>query len=237
MFFDLLKPPEIFVHLALVSYVLGFLVRGELMLRALILAGSGFYIIYYYTVADVPLWEAIFGTVAIIAANIYSSIRIIKERSTVGMNQEHLQTYQAFNTLRPGEFRRLMKHSTKRIYDQDTVLFERGAELDKLYFIQDGIVCIERDGRQSEIGAGDFIGELAFVRGTPTSASVMAKKYAVLLEFNSVDVQQLMNKSSSMSNAIIALFNRDMATKLAVSWPDKSEAAPDPGQQLQENKS
>lgn len=216
-----LTPPEIFVHLALICYVLGFLARGDLVLRGLILLGSGFYVVYYYSVTDQPLWEAIIGTGAIIVANIYSTVRIIRERSTWGMSAEGLKTYYAFNTLRPGQFRRLMRFADKRTFDKDTPLFERGALLDKVYFIQQGVALIERDERVSEIGTGDFIGELAFVRSTTASASVTVTAGAVLLEFDSAELKRQMASSDSLSNAIVALFNQDMAAKLAVSWPDE----------------
>lgn len=205
--------------------MLGFLARGDLVLRGLILLGSAFYVTYYYVVADTPLWEAIVGSLAIIAANIYSSIRIIRERSTWGMSAEGLKTFYAFNTLRPGQFRRLMKYAKTRRFDSDTPLFQQNELLKKVYFIQHGVALIERDGRVSEIGQGDFIGELAFVRSTTTSAGVTATAGAVLLEFDSQELKSLMEASPSFSNAIVALFNRNMAEKLSVSWPDDAALA------------
>lgn len=212
-------PPEIFVYLALLCYVLGFLAHGDLVLRALILLGSTFYILYYYLVADAPLWEAIIGTFAIILANIYSAVRILRERSTWGMSAEGIRTYTAFNTLKPGEFRQLMRFVKTLSFDQDTPLFEQGDRITKIYFIQSGVVQIKRGGRISEMGSGNFIGELAFLRHTTASAGVSVKKGAVLLELKCEDIQFLMTKPS-FSNAILKLFNRHLAARLSVSWPD-----------------
>ena len=61
----------VFVNLALLFYVLGFLARDEIWLRGLILIGTAFYLIYYYYAADTPLWDAIFASGVLGLANIY----------------------------------------------------------------------------------------------------------------------------------------------------------------------
>ena len=99
----------IFVHLALLFYVLGFLVRDELWLRGLILIGSGFYILYYYYASATPLWDAIFASAVIGLVNISMMVVIVRERSTIGMNAEMLLLYESFPTLSPGQFRRIIR--------------------------------------------------------------------------------------------------------------------------------
>ena len=116
------------------------------------------------------------------------------------------------------------------MFDRNTLTFnpgwdQQGELLNSVYYIQQGVARIERDGRLSEVGAGDFIGELAFVRSTTASAGVTVMAGAVLLEFDSQKIKSLMASSSSFSNAILALFNRDMAAKLSVSWPDEAALA------------
>lgn len=132
-FMSYFTPPKLFAQLALLFYVLGFLTRDELILRALVLAGTFFYVLYYYTVADAPLWEAITGSLAIAAANIYSCFVIIRERSTFGMSDEMLDLYSRFNTLTPGHFRKVMKGSTWWKATEDTPLLTEGDAVEKLF--------------------------------------------------------------------------------------------------------
>jgi len=61
----------VFVQLALLFYVLGFLTRNELYLRVWLLTGTGFYILYYYFVTDVPLWDALWTSAAIGVVNFH----------------------------------------------------------------------------------------------------------------------------------------------------------------------
>ncbi|MEM7599506.1 MAG: cyclic nucleotide-binding domain-containing protein [Pseudomonadota bacterium] len=218
-----LTPPRVYVHLALLFYVIGFLTRDELILRAQVLAGTLFYILYYYFIADVPLWEAILGSVAIAAANIYSSIIIIRERSTIGMSATEKALYEKFHTLRPGHFRRIMKKAEWLHVDADTVLLEKDRAVDKLYYVRTGDVELSRGGKTAMLESGHFLGELAFLKGTTASATVTAKDGAEVIIWDQTTLKKIMEKSPVISNAIVALFNEDLATKLLASWPeDKS---------------
>ena len=44
-------------------YAVGYLVINQVILRILVLFGTGFYIWYYAVVADVPLWDAILASI------------------------------------------------------------------------------------------------------------------------------------------------------------------------------
>lgn len=215
-----LTPPRVYVHLALLFYVLGFLTRDELILRAQVLAGTLFYILYYYFISDVPLWEAILGSLAIAAANIYSSIVIIRERSTFGMNAADRALFEKFHTLRPGHFRRIMKQATRWKVSEDTVLLTVDTPVHKLFYIHAGTVEISRAGKTATVESGHFLGELAFLKNTPASATVTAKPGAEVIMWDQATLKTIMAKSPTISNAILALFNADLATKLLASWPE-----------------
>ncbi|MEN0041309.1 MAG: hypothetical protein AAF764_08210, partial [Pseudomonadota bacterium] len=54
-----LTDPNSLAHAAAGFYALGLLTRNQILLRLLILFGTGFYIAYYYLAPSMPLWEAI----------------------------------------------------------------------------------------------------------------------------------------------------------------------------------
>lgn len=215
-----LTPPRVYVHLALLFYVLGFLTRDELILRVQVLVGTAFYILYYYFISDAPLWEAIWASLAIGAANIYSSYIIIYERSTFGMNAADRALFANFHTLRPGHFRRIMKKAQRWQVTEDTVLLTRNAPVDKLFYVHAGDVDISRASKTATLEHGHFLGELAFLKGTPASATVIAKPGAEVIMWDQQTLKHIMDKSPTISNAILALFNEDLATKLLASWPE-----------------
>lgn len=60
--FDQLNPTSLLIVGAVATYVIGFLFRDQIYTRLLVGLGSGLYILYYMTVGDVPLWDAVIGS-------------------------------------------------------------------------------------------------------------------------------------------------------------------------------
>lgn len=210
----------ILVHLALVFYVLGLLVRNELLLRSLLLIGTGFYIAYYYYIADTPLWEAIYTSSAIAIANIFMMVVIIREKSTLGMSPEMLKLYESFPTLHPGQFRQVMRKADWVTAKDDTVICQEGKRPDHLYLVSSGQMLLSRRDREVPIDAGNFIGEISFLIGGPASATVIAPKGSEYVRWERENLTRIMDKSPRLSNALAAMFNKDIARKLSVSWPE-----------------
>ena len=210
----------VFVQLALLFYVLGFLTRNELYLRLLLLAGTCFYILYYYFVTDTPLWDAIWTSAVIGVTNLALILVILRERTTVGMSKDMLKLYQSFPTLYPGQFRKIMKRADWITAAEDTEICTQGETLANLYLVSQGNVSIRRGDKIVSIGAGNFLGEISFLTGGAASATVTAAKGTQYVRWERLQLTQLMERSPRLSNALRALFNQDIARKLAVSWPE-----------------
>ena len=210
----------IFVQLALLFYVLGLLARNELLLRGLILVGTLCYIIYYYFISDAPLWDAIWASSVIGLTNLFMILVILREKSTIGMTTEMLALYRSFPTLNPGQFRKIMKHADWVTAEADTQLCTRGVRLEFLYVVSAGEVILRREGQDATISAGNFIGEISFLLNGPATADVIAPAGVEYVRWNRDRLIAQMNKSTRLSNAVSALFNKDIAQKLSVSWPE-----------------
>ncbi|KQI68391.1 hypothetical protein AN189_11400 [Loktanella sp. 3ANDIMAR09] len=209
----------IFVQIALLFYVLGLLVRNELLLRGLLLIGTMFYILYYFFVSDVPLWDAIFASAMIGLANVIMILVILREKSTLGMSDDMLVLYGTFTTLNPGQFRKIMRHADWITTPEDLSICTRGVRSDYLYLVSKGQVILRDDGRNVAVGSGNFIGEISFLLDCPATADVIALQGTELVRWDRRKLMSLMHKSVRLSNAIGALFNADIARKLSVSWP------------------
>jgi len=214
----------IFVQLALLSYVLGLLTRNELLLRVLLLIGTFFYIIYYYFVSDTPLWDAIWASVVIGVANLWVLGAILLERTTFGMSAKMIALYQSFPTLNPGQFRKIVKSADWITASEDTQISTAGQNLDHLYLIASGDMILRKDGANSRIAPGYFIGEISYLIGGPASADVIAPKGTEYVRWDRATLTAQTEKSPQISNALNALFNRDIAAKLSVSTPSRAQA-------------
>lgn len=220
---DYVLGATVFANLALLFYVLGLLARRETWLRINLLFGTGFYILYYYNVTDSPLWDAIMASLVIGAANLWSITRLMLDRSTIGMTAERRALYQRFPTLSPGQFRRMMRIAQTRRTTTDVVICEHGKVPEGLYFLISGDAVLRRDNRETVLLAGQFVGEISFMRGpaAPATATAILKTGAEYVVWDRATLGAMMHRSASFANALGALFNRDLSDKLATSWPDR----------------
>ena len=220
--FDYLSSAASFVHLAVLCYIIGLLTRKELVLRSFLLLGTCFYILYYYFIAESPLWEAIAASCLIGAANMPVINRIFRERSTLGMSDEMLSLYKSFPNFNPGQFRKLMAQSRIVTADRDVVLLEHGSAPRKLYLtVSDGFT-VERENLTAEIGPGNFLGEIAFLLGGAATATVIARPGCRYVEWEVTALHALTERSVPLANALAVLLNRDIAGKLAQSFPNRA---------------
>lgn len=224
--YDYFSGPVTFVHLATLCYVLGLLTRNELRLRAFILIGTCFYILYYYFIAEAPLWEAIATSVLIGSANLPVIWRIFRERSVWGMSEEMLTLYAYFPSFNPGQFRKMIAKGSIIDETKHTVLLKHGERPSKLYLtLSDGFM-LSRHSQYAELGPGNFLGEISFVLGGPASATVTAEPGARYVAWDVSTLEKLMETSPRFANAIPVLLSQDIARKLAGSFPSPAPAMP-----------
>lgn len=221
---SLLISAELFVYVALLFYVLGFLFRDELWLRGLLFIGTFFYILYYYFAADTPLWDAIITSGILGLVNIVMIGVVILERTTFAMNAETAELYSYFSNLSPGQFRRIMKRGQQQVSGEAQTLCREGETLDRLYFVVDGTVYITKGAKRSLVSDGSFVGEVAFLRGTPASATVDIGPGTTYVVWEHDVLRALMAKSPNLANALLAKFNMDLAGKVARSHPEDVKA-------------
>lgn len=217
---------SLLVQVAVAFQALGYLAPSQLVLRLLLLVGTVFYVLYYFFISDSPLWEAIVTSSMLGTINLIMICVLILERTTFRMSSEWTAIYQNFRTLTPGQFRRLMKCATITTCEADMELCAEDRPTTHLYHCFRGELLIRKDGFNYSAQAPILIGELGLLTGRFASASVTARKGSVLVSWHYSDIQRLMHKSALLKNALIALFNLDMAAKLGRAIPPTPIASP-----------
>lgn len=216
---DYITSAAVLVQIAFIFYSLGFLARDEMWLRCLLLTGTGFYLLYYYNIEDEPLWDAIFTSGILGAINLGMIILLAFERTTFAMDEQTAKTYRSFDTLTPGQFRKVMKLSTTVTVNTDTILSNEDQPIDLLYLVTDGTAEIEKVGAKYSLPAPLFMGEIGFLLDGKASATVNLKSGSTYTYWQVGDLRNLMDASPAIRNAMIALFSRDLASKLGRSAP------------------
>lgn len=199
-------------------YFIGFMVRDELVLRVLILVGTILYLIYYFFFPSGTLWNAFITSSILGLANLSVLGKIVFERTTLALSENEKRLFDCFGTLTPGQFRILMKHAKWHFTDIKTKLFTQDEHAKCFFYILDGNIDIEKNDKQFSLGAHNFLGEVSFILNGKYSASAYANKGACFIEWNNDEIKKHMNKNPNLHNAIIALFNKDLALKVSSSY-------------------
>ena len=218
MFDNFFFSTAILVHLAALFYAIGFIVRDELVLRLLVLGGTVFYILYYLFHPETPLWDAVITSAILGAANIWVLCAIIFERTTFALSEDEKLLYEAFDTLNPGQFRKILKLASWHTASGDETLCMEAEKADLLYYLFEGSAEVIKGSVTFQVPQNKFLGEISFILGGEYSATVRATPKMRYVEWRSEQLKAQMDRSSDLHNAVIALFNKDLASKLAVSY-------------------
>jgi CRP-like cAMP-binding protein len=150
-----------------------------------------------------------------ISVNTLMMVRMLFDRTQLRMTEDEARLFAAFRTLTPGEFRLLMSLATWRKATTRKVLAREGARLQRLYYVLDGAIGISKAGRSFPIESETFIGEVAFLRARPASATVTLEPGARYVEWPTEALTILLDRNPMLRMSLNTLFNIDMAGKVA----------------------
>ena len=206
---------EIWFHLANVIYVFSYLVTDILWLRALAVAGGFSYLTWTLTTPTPSLsligWTLVYNTI-----NVVQIARLWYERRPIRLDGNEQALYAAtFRTLTPREFRRLLAAGTWRDAKPAEVLIAEGTRPDHVLVLASGRATVRVGGRDvAALGPGQFAGEMSFLTGAPTSASVEAVEPVRLVAWPTTALERCLAKHPPLRAALQLVIGRDLAAKL-----------------------
>ncbi len=206
---------ETLVLLAGLTYVLGYLTINQVILRLLILLGTGFYIWYYAVAAEEPLWTAIWTSVAIGSATLLGLVALLGRNSRLMIPKDHKDIYPKFHGMVPGDFRSLVGLAKRYIVENDVEITSEGVALEKLYFVIDGVMDAEKQGVSFPLPSEIFVGEVAFLTKRTSSATTILKAGSEVLEWDVGQLRRKSRRSSRFKLALEAAISMDLALKVS----------------------
>lgn len=208
--------PDVLVLLAGVSFIMGYLIINQIFLRIMMAIGTLFYIAYYANVSDVPLWTAIYTSIAMGIANLTGLCALLARKSPWMVPTAHRDLYANLPHLAPGDFRSLMKKGTRRITQTDMVLTQQGELQDHLYYVYQGQMIVEKTGDRFDLPSGVFVGEAAFVLQGRAAATTKLLAGADLVAWDRVRLDRACRRNPRFKLVLEAAISHDMAAKVAL---------------------
>jgi hypothetical protein len=206
---------ENIVHVGALLYLAGFLFRNQLILRGLIIAGDFVYILYFYFAPDVPLWGGIFWSVMFTVVNLGMIGLIVADTMHFNLTANEKKLFGLLENLTPGEFRQLLGAGKEELAKVPAVITREGQILEKLYFILDGTMTIEKGGQRWPSESQTFIGEIAFLLARPATATVTLEAGTVYFVWDAEPLHRLLRGSPALNTALSAIMNKKLAQKVA----------------------
>lgn len=220
--------PEWLIYPAAALLLVGYAIRDELRLRLLIVISTFVYIAYYFAIPAGPLWGAIITSALMLSVNFWVLGQIILERTTLRMTDDEKALFEAFDTLTPGQFRRIAAIAKWQKADDPsgTLLTQENEPSDALFYVFDGVISVEKRERQFRLPQGNFVGEVAFVLNRRTTATTVAPQGVRFVEWDCDALRRLGRKHEALRISLNALLTRDLAKKLTSSYqPDDAMPA------------
>ena len=211
---EYLQSTAMLVHIAALLQVVGYLLRDQIRLRLMLLAGSIIYCVYYVAHPQTPLWDAMAWSLIMAVANTVLIIVIWHDRRTGVMTPLEQAVYQHLGMPLPGHFRRIMRIARSVETNAPVTLTTLGTHPEKLYFVYRGTVLIERDSGPIWLNSASFIGEIALVLGRAASATASLPNGGCYLEWDRRTLDKLLEQSNPIRTSFQHLLTRDLARKL-----------------------
>jgi hypothetical protein len=202
-------------NLAAVLMLIGFTFRDPMKLRTFAILGNLTFIAYYFLVSDVPLWTAIVSAAAIIAVNIYMMWNIMSDRRMFKLSAEEMMLYARLPGLTPGQYKQVLEIAEWHAPKVSLPLTKLGEMPKALYYVLEGQVEVTRDGKRFLVGPHAFIGELAFLRAKPATATTFANIGGLIVSWEQDALRALMKSNEGIRKAFDNMLSMDMAEKMA----------------------
>lgn len=112
-------------------------------------------------------------------------------------------------------FRKLLNIAGYEDLPNDFVMIHQDTTVDKLALISDGLAKIEVDGTiVSYVRNGQFVGEMSFLSGNLTTATVTTIDETRCLLWDKAQLRELMKKDIEVEASMQMVFSSDLLSKM-----------------------
>ena len=204
-------------QLANVLFCLSYAVRDILWLRLLSVV-AGFSLLPYFLWGPKGCQNApIFWQTVYILINGWNLFVLLRERRMIPLSadQERLRQL-VFQDLSQREAHHLLSMAEWKRFAPDEVIIESGVISEKLVVLFNGHAAVRvQDNQIATLRDGQFIGEISYLTGGPTTADVVAVSEVVTAVWQRGDLQNLFQRSPAIGQKLQNTLGQDMARKLS----------------------
>ena len=209
---------ESLVVISFLFKALGYLVRDELVLRVLVTTGM-ICDVFFYALQPIPILPPVISSLILIAINLGILVIVILERTTLAMSDREKRLFGAFDTLSPGQFRKLKRLGQFHTATERMEILKEGEVPTNLYYVEGPGFELRKGEFLAKVDRPAFAGEIAFLNSSGASATVTLPPGTDYMVWSVADLHKLSRRKRALGNALIARFSLDLAQKVTNSFP------------------
>jgi hypothetical protein len=222
MFAQILSP-SVLIMLAGGVQICGYLLINQTYLRMTMLCSTSLYILYYFHAAETPLWGAIAVSSMTLVAILIGLAALYMRNASWSVPEAHKDIYPLFDTLMPGDFRKVMRIATRETLTHERIVTREGERPDTLMFVTKGTFYVTKGNARFDVPGPTFIGEVAYLRDSPSAATTILPPGTELVIWSRDTLTRHIRTSPRLKLALDALISRDLATKVSLAISPDAE--------------
>ncbi|MEL0030327.1 MAG: cyclic nucleotide-binding domain-containing protein [Betaproteobacteria bacterium] len=205
-------------HAAFFLTAVSFMVKDLLMLRLLAIVSSIAAIFYnYFHPMGSPDWIPLSWVILFAAINAWRIFQIYTESMNINLSDIEREIHaSSFNHFSPIQFHKLVKSGQWQQLQNGDVLTVEGETPERLFFIQNGIVDVQRDNKPlTSVSDGAFIGEMSFSSGDTANATTTCATDTCVLSWERTSFQKLLGRNPTLNVLLQQAITADLSKKLS----------------------
>ena len=204
-------------HVAFLLTAISFFVKDIIMLRALAIFSAIAALLYnYFHPMGSPDWIPL-GWVFIFAIiNVWRLYQLYVEKVNIYFSEtEEEMLATSFYNFNRVEFAKLLRAGTWKTVAPNTKLTVEHEVPTSLYFIQNGIVSVEKEGENPiQASDGTFIGEMSFINKNPATATVVVTHTLTTFVWNRESLERLISRNPTLNALLKQTISIDLTRKI-----------------------
>ena len=193
----------------------GFFFSDQRILRSLAAVGSILLFFYFALRGGPAQWPGMTASALIVAANLYRLVKSEAGNRQFKLTAEEMMLFARLPGLAPGQFKKLLDAASWSEPKSPLQLTEEGKQAATLHYVLEGQVDVNKSGKVFPLGPHAFVGELAFLREKPATATVHARAGALLVSWQSEHLRALFKDDPGIQQVMTGILSADMAEKIA----------------------
>ena len=164
-----------------------------------------------------PCGQFWLGKAVFLSVNGIQLYRLFKERRPVVLTKEDDAIYNmSFSVFSVKQFSKLLKFGKKESLAQNEVIFDAGANVNRVIFITEGGAEVQKEGESViTLQKGDLVADVNYITESPVKYKIVTNENSKILYWDKGEFENTVSSDPQINSSWQSLISSRLAQKLA----------------------